>query len=256
MDTANALWFMFHNNMLVVRCNRDGTYGVPEGVRPPLQPLGPVHAVGVHAGRPCFACAVGASEGRGLSPLDLRSAYDALGPDLYAAAGKGSQMLHWDSRSRYCPACGTATVAAGPLAKRCPSCEQEMFPSIATAILALVRKEDTALLVRGLNFRGKNHGLVAGFLEVGESLEECVHREVLEETGLTIANLRYFGSQPWPYPSGLMVGFVADYQSGDIVLQLDELEAGAFYGRNSLPLLPHELSLARRMIDWWRTQPL
>ena len=92
---------------------------------------------------------------------------------------------------------------------------------------------------------------MAGFLEVGETLEACVRREVREETGLEIANITYFDSQPWPYPSGLMVGFVADYVSGEIKLQDEELSAGAFFTRDNLPELPQKLSIARRLIDWW-----
>lgn len=93
--------------------------------------------------------------------------------------------------------------------------------------------------------------MVAGFLEPGETLEECVHREVLEETGLHIKNLKYFGSQPWPYPSGIMIGFTADYESGNIKLQQEELSAGAFYTKDNLPEIPKKLSLARKLIDAW-----
>ena len=103
-------------------------------------------------------------------------------------------------------------------------------------------------------FKGTFNSLVAGFLETGENLEECVAREVMEETQLKIKNISYFGSQSWPYPSGLMVGFIADYESGKIELQDDELSSGAFYTRDNLPELPHKLSLARKMIDWWLEQ--
>ena len=126
-----------------------------------------------------------------------------------------------------------------------------VYPVIHPAIIVLIRKGDELLLVHARNFKGRFHGLVAGFLEVGESLEQCVRREVMEETGLTIKNITYFGSQPWPYPSGLMVGFFADYESGTIKLQDDELSAGAFFSKDHLPELPQKLSIARRMIDWW-----
>ena len=130
----------------------------------------------------------------------------------------------------------------------------EIYPVISTAILVLVRKEDSLLLVHARNFKGTFNSLVAGFLETGETLEECVAREVKEETGLDVKNIRYFGSQPWPYPSGLMVGFIADYAGGDIHLQDDELSSGNFYTRDHLPELPRKLSLARKMIDWWIAQ--
>ena len=101
------------------------------------------------------------------------------------------------------------------------------------------------------DFKGTFNSLVAGFLETGETLEECVAREGKEETGLDVKNITYFANQPWPYPSGLMVGFIADYAGGELTLQDEELSSGAFYTRDNLPELPRKLSLARKMIDWW-----
>ena len=147
--------------------------------------------------------------------------------------------------------CGVPTVQISPIAKKCPQCRQEIYPRISPAIIVLIRLEDSILLVHARNFRGTFNGLVAGFLEPGETLEECVHREVLEETGLHIKNLKYFGSQPWPYPSGIMIGFTADYESGNIKLQQEELNAGAFYTKDNLPEIPKKLSLARKLIDAW-----
>lgn len=126
-----------------------------------------------------------------------------------------------------------------------------MYPPVSTAIIVLIRKGKEILLVHARNFRGTFHGLVAGFLEAGETLEQCVEREVMEETGLKVKNITYFGSQPWPYPSGLMVGFIADYESGEIKLQADELSSGSFYSKDNLPEIPRKLSIARKLIDWW-----
>ena len=115
------------------------------------------------------------------------------------------------------------------IAKQCPQCHQEIYPRISPAIIVLIKKgSDSVLLVHARNFRGTFKGLVAGFLEPGETLEECVCREVMEETRLRIKNLKYFGSQPWPYPSGIMIGYVAEYESGTIRLQDEELNTGAF----------------------------
>ena len=117
----------------------------------------------------------------------------------------------------------------------------------------LIHRQDEVLLVRARNFRGDFYGLVAGFVETGESLEEAVVREVSEETGLTIQNIRYFGSQPWPYPCGLMVGFHADYVKGDVHLQHSELSSGGWFRKDNLPQIPEKLSIARRLIDDWLT---
>ena len=166
-------------------------------------------------------------------------------------AGKCEELLYWDQNTKFCGVCGGQMKMHTDISKRCEECGKEVWPSLATAIIVLVHRGDEVLLVHARNFRGNFFGLVAGFVETGESLEEAVHREVMEETGLTITNLRYFGSQPWPYPSGLMVGFHADYVSGEIKLQKEELAAGQWFGRDNLPEIPEKLSIARKIIDDW-----
>lgn len=190
----------------------------------------------------------------GWKTLGLRASFDHIAPDDYRAAGKAYQILYWDAHSRFCPACGTQTEQHTDIMKRCPHCGFELYPPVSTAIIVLVRRgKDEILMVHARNFRGTFYGLVAGFVEAGETLEQCVQREVREETGLEVTNIRYFDSQPWPYPSGLMVGFTADYAGGKIKLQDDELSAGAFYHRDHLPELPQKLSIARRLIEAWRS---
>lgn len=184
-------------------------------------------------------------------PMGLRASYEFLDPLFYAQAGKAYEIIYWDQHSRYCPVCGTPTEQLGLIMKKCPQCGNEMYPAVSPAILVLIRRGDEILLVHARNFRGTFYGLVAGFLETGETLEQCVEREVKEETGLTIRNITYFGNQPWPYPSNLMIGFIADYVSGEIKLQDEELSAGSFFSKDNLPEIPQKLSLARKMIDWW-----
>lgn len=112
-------------------------------------------------------------------------------------------------------------------------------------------QNDQVLLVHANNFKGNYYGLVAGFVETGETLEQAVVREVTEETSLKIKNLKYFGSQPWPYPCGLMIGFYAEYESGEIKLQRSELGAGGWFTMDNLPPIPEKLSIARKLIDNW-----
>ena len=146
---------------------------------------------------------------------------------------------------------------SGEISKRCPVCGEEVWPTVHPAVIVLIERplsdqgQTEALLVQAKNFRRPFHGLVAGFVETGESLEECVRREVREETSLEICDLRYFGSQPWPYPFGLMIGFRARYAAGELQLADGELRHAAWYRATSLPELPPPPSIARRLIDAW-----
>ena len=220
-------WFVFNSGQVLIEKKEDG-YHIPYGPEPPVEvPVGStIHTIGEINGYPAKTYAihipVSGDENSPRMMKDLRASFDVLPLEEYKRGGKASQILNWDKNSRYCPMCGV-----------------------------LIKKEDSILLVHARNFRGTFKGLVAGFLEPGETLEECVHREVMEETGLTIKNLKYFGSQPWPYPSGIMVGYYAEYESGTIKLQDEELSAGAFYNRNNLPEIPKKLSIARQLIDAW-----
>ena len=137
------------------------------------------------------------------------------------------------------------------ISKKCTQCGKEVWPQLAIAVIVLIHKGDEVLLVNARNFRTHFYGLVAGFVETGETLEQAVEREVMEETGLTIRNLRYFDSQPWPYPSGLMVGFHADYAGGELHVQREELTRAAWFRRDNLPTIPEKLSIARKLIDAW-----
>jgi NAD+ diphosphatase len=137
------------------------------------------------------------------------------------------------------------------ISKKCTECGKEIWPQLATAVIVLIHKGDEVLLVRAKNFKRDFFGLVAGFVETGETLEEAVAREALEETDVTITNIRYFASQPWPYPCGLMVGFNADYVSGDIHLQASEIAKGGWFRKDNLPNIPEKLSIARMLLDAW-----
>ena len=181
----------------------------------------------------------------------LRQSYYKLPYPLYLKAGKCAELLYWDRNTKFCGVCGGQMHFHTDISKRCEMCGKEVWPQLATAVIVLIRRGDEILLARGRNFRSDFYGLIAGFVETGETLEEAVKREVMEETGLTIKNIRYFDSQPWPYPSGLMVGFIADYESGDIHVQREELLKAGWFNRTNLPKLPEKLSIARRLIDHW-----
>ena len=252
-------WFVFFKDQLMLKkeytTNGENKYGIPHGINPPVTPEAgcTIHEVTLTDGHKVktFALEQPVPETEEWVMTGLRASYDYLPLADYQAAGKSFQILYWDEHSRFCPVCGTPMEQHTPIMKKCPECGNEMYPPVSTAIIVLIRKDKEILLVHARNFRGTFHGLVAGFLETGETLEQCVEREVMEETGLKVKNITYFGSQPWPYPSGLMVGFIADYESGEIKLQADELSSGAFYSKDNLPEIPRKLSIARKLIDWW-----
>ena len=190
----------------------------------------------------------------------LRQSYYKLSKADYLKAGKCQELLYWDQNTKFCGVCGGPMHFDTPISKKCDHCGKELWPSLAIAIIVLIRRKaptpdgshkDEVLLVHANSFRDNHYGLVAGFVETGETLEEAVYREVMEETGLHITNLRYFGSQPWPYPCGLMVGFKADYVSGNIHLQHSELATGGWFRRDNLPHIPEKLSIARKLLDDW-----
>lgn len=183
--------------------------------------------------------------------VSLRQTFYHLPMNLYLKAGKCRELLYWDQNSKFCGVCGSPMRMATDISKRCTGCGKEVWPQLATAIIVLIHRGDEVLLVHAKNFKGDFFGLVAGFVETGETLEEAVRREVMEETGVSVDNIRYFGSQPWPYPCGLMVGFNADYVAGDIHLQRSELSKGNWFRYDNLPRIPQKLSIARRLIDAW-----
>lgn len=183
--------------------------------------------------------------------VNLRDSFYVLPEQEYRIAGKASELLYFDRQHRYCGRCGAPLVWSSTISKRCTQCGEEIWPKLNTAIIVLIHRGEEALLVKAKNFRRDYYGLVAGFVETGEALEECVAREVYEETGLRVDNIRYFGSQPWPYPMGLMVGFHADYVEGEIALRDGELREAAFFGRDNIPAIPGKMSMARMLIDDW-----
>ena len=185
----------------------------------------------------------------------LRQSYYKLPEADYLKAGKCQELLYWDQNTHFCGVCGAPMHMSTDISKKCTECGKEVWPQLATAVIVLIHRGDEVLLVRAKNFRTDFYGLVAGFVETGETLEEAVAREALEETGISIKNIHYFASQPWPYPCGLMVGFNADYAGGDIHLQRSEIAKGGWFRRDNLPTIPEKLSIARMLIDDWLAQP-
>lgn len=252
----NNWWFIFFQDHVLIH-NNNGQYCTPTNLPDFIETNSKnIHHFDTQDGIKCFAVEVDSNHipSESLNKYEyigLRDSYFKLTLSMYQMAGKAFQLIHWDKNSLFCPACGTRTEQITSIMKRCPNCHKEQYPQVNTAMIVLIHKGDEILLAHAHNFKRNFYGLLAGFLEVGETLEECVAREVYEETQVRVKNIQYFGNQPWPYPSGLMVGYIAEYDSGEIKIQEEELRSAEFYNINNLPELPQKLSLARIMIDAW-----
>lgn len=203
---------------------------------------------------PCVAAEIDAVAAlpKGMRWVSLRSLYGVLREELFAIAARAVQLVEWDRNHQFCGHCGTPTTQrAQDRVKRCPKCHFRQYPQLSPAVIMLVHKGEQLLLARAPRFRTGMYSVLAGFVEPGESLEETVAREVREEVGIEVKNIRYFGSQPWPFPKSLMIGFVAEYAGGTITPDLAEIEAAGWFEKGSLPPVPGELSIARKLIDWF-----
>ena len=173
----------------------------------------------------------------------LRSLFTVLDDAQFAVAGRALQLVDWDRTHQFCGRCGTrTTVQSEDRARVCPACKLSVYPRIAPAIMALIRKGSQVLLGRSSHFPTGMYSALAGFVEPGETLEQCVAREVEEEVGLRVSRIRYFASQPWPFPHSLMIAFFAEHESG-------EIEDAKWFDVLQLPKLPSRISIARRLID-------
>lgn len=248
-------YFVFCKDNLMLERRTDGSYTIPLQEEPPteVKPWTTIINIaspdGIEAKAYNIDSPVTADDRYEMCPL--RQSYYKLPEALYLKAGKCAELLYWDRNTKFCGVCGGQMHFHTDISKRCEMCGKEVWPSLAPAVIVLIRRGDEILLARGRNFKSEFYGLIAGFVETGETLEEAVKREVKEETGLNIKNIRYFDSQAWPYPSGLMVGFTADYESGELHLQQEELKKAGWFQRTNLPKLPEKLSISRRLIDNW-----
>jgi NAD+ diphosphatase len=218
--------------------------------------------LGLFQDRPTFALGIDGGEPPPFAALgefvDLRRAGMLLAADDANLVAHARAMVVWHRSQMFCGSCGTPTrpEAAGNV-RRCadPDCARPQFPRVDPAIIVLVAKGDRCLLGRQPNWPDGLYSTIAGFVEPGESLEDAVRREVFEETNIRVGDVRYTGSQPWPFPSSLMLGFYADAESDDIVLNDGELEDARWFSRDELddtfPKLPHDISISRALVDGW-----
>lgn len=249
------LWFIFYKSDLLLQIDHDGVCHIPEGDTPPIAINcdTTIHTISpMQDGREVRACSVDSPiEEDGYEMCPLRQSFFKLSLPIYLKAGKCEEIVYWDKNTKYCGVCGSPMAMHTDISKKCTVCGKVIWPSLSIAVITLVHRGDEILMVQSRNFKGNYYGLVAGFIETGESAEEAAIREIREETGIEVKNLKYARSQPWPYPSVLMIGFTAEYASGDIRLQYSELADGGWYHRDHLPTLPGEMGVARQMIEQW-----
>lgn len=258
---AEDLVFAFERDRVLVLTHGEGWRLPAAGELPHFLDRGDAgtHFLGHLEGRACYGLDLSSLDPQrpAADPHDapwrrekLRGLWGKVEDAHFATAGFAFQILHWAATHRFCGRCGTPTEPSPrERARCCPRCELVAYPRVAPVVIAVVLHGDRLLLAKPRNAAYHFYSALAGFVEAGESLEHALRREVREEANIEIGNLRYMGSQPWPFPHSLMVGFLADYQSGDLRLDPDELADGAFYPVDELPALPSPLSIARQLID-------
>jgi NAD+ diphosphatase len=246
-------WVLLQGDALLVN-TASGVPALPKGELPPdLETKSEPVCIGTWDGLPLRAAAVGrGTELPGSWQAEqFNAAGERLDDRLLTLGGIGKMILHWQQQGRFCSRCGGTTAPiAGSWGQGCASCGYEHFPAIHPCSIVIVQRGDECLLARKKEWAPGRYSLVAGFLDFGESLEECAAREVLEETGILVKNVRYLGSQCWPFPSQLMAGFIADYAGGEILVEESELEDVRWFTRHNLPSgFPPRRSIARWIID-------
>jgi len=228
-----SLWFVFRGAELLVaaapgattlpHCNHPNTLGMmPQRIQ----------YLGVLGEQHCFSAelAADAIAPQGWIWQGLRALFGALDEAQFALAGRALQIVDWDRSHQYCGACGRTTAArTSERSRECPGCGLVVYPRLAPAVMGLVRREKEILLARAPRFPKDMYSALAGFVEPGETLEQCLEREVYEEVGIKVRNVRYFASQPWPFPHSLMIAFFADYYSGEIRVDGTELEDAQWF---------------------------
>jgi NAD+ diphosphatase len=250
-----TLWLAFRGSDLLVNTGSESpALPVAAGLSPAGLPPAAVQHLGTVDGMPCGSAEIpaGTEPPPGWEFVGLRSVWDSLGDGVFRLAGRALLVVDWDRNHRFCGRCATPTrVNPGERARECPSCGLVAYPRISPAVIVAVVRGDRLLLARAARFAPGQYSVLAGFADAGETLEECVVREVKEEVGIEITGLRYFGSQPWPFPNSLMLAFTAEHASGEIAIDGREIVDAGWYAADSLPRLPPRVSIARRLIEWF-----
>ena len=244
-------WLLRVDNQLLTIFNPAGDDVFPCGLAADLGSPKDALLLGDWQGLTCYAAELDAiPEHFSGQRMPVRDLFNVVSAEAAALAGRATQLLDWQKNHRYCGQCGAPTVQkTGEFSKACPACNLIVYPRISPVVMVLIGRFDELLLARSPHFKPGVFSALAGFVEAGETLEQCAVREVQEEVGVKICNLRYFKSQSWPFPASLMVAFFADYVGGVITPDPVEIEAAGWFRYSALPSLPEPASIARQLID-------
>lgn len=248
-----ALWFIFRGREILLKVHKN------PGAIPRLVDLRELGLSGIREqylgtlkGTHCYSVELpdNTDAPEGMKFVDLRQAYSEINEECFALVNKAVQIMEWDRTNQFCSRCGTKTLQKpGERGKECPECGELFYPRISPAVIVLIRKGHEILLARSPNFPPDMYSLIAGFVEPGETAEAAVIREIKEEVGIEVKNIRYFGTQAWPFPNSLMIGFTAEYKSGEIQPDGFEIEDAEWFSAEKLPSLPGKISISRKLID-------
>ena len=247
----SSYWLLRIDNQLFTTTDKTGESHFLQGQAADFGNPEDALLVGEWQGLPCYAAELEQIPASLLGELiSVRNLFSLISTEAIALTGRAMLLLDWQKNHRFCGKCGSPTARkTGEYSMYCPACGLVTYPRISPAIMVLIRRGDELLLARSPRFKPGVFSALAGFVEAGETLEHCAAREVREEVGIEISNLRYFGSQSWPFPDSLMVAFFADYAGGTITPDPSEIEAADWFPDNALPALPEPMSLASQMID-------
>ena len=252
-ETDEDFYFLFCKDELLVK-SEDNCAVIP--CRKDLQnlQLNKIQYLGSIDGKNCFCGELNSDTTipNTMYFKKLRELSHRLCEEMFWIAGRAIQIVNWNNDHKYCGRCGTLTkVLEGERAKKCSKCGLINYPRISPAIIVAVVKEGKLLLAHNNQSPKELYSVVAGFVEPGETFEDCVLREVREETGIAVKNIKYFGNQPWPFPNSLMIGFTAEYDSGEIQVDGKEIGHADWYSSSEMPLTPDSISIAKKLIDWF-----
>jgi NAD+ diphosphatase len=255
-ESDDALWFVYHQDRLLIKTGTKG-YRIPRSrdlnkFTPSLirkQFLGYLDEI------PCYAAELSSDNNvsgkfalKGLRELF----FGQLEEELVWIAGQANQLVDWNRSHQFCGKCGRPTEdGQDERAKVCRQCHLNNYPRVSPAVIVAVIRKNQILLGNNTRFKSGYYSVLAGFVEPGENLEECVAREIKEEVGISVKNIRYFASQPWPFPNSLMVAFLADYAGGEINIDNTEIKAAGWFTADNLPSIPPRITIARQLIDWF-----